>query len=319
MKNKEKETITQRKSNKSVKTAVLLFGAVLLTTSLLGGTLAKYTGTIGEASDTARVAKWNVGEKFASFDLFADSYVGAPSNNEGTWNQNNNVNTVQSKDAGTNVIAPGTKGTAVIQLDKSTVTASVDEVAYTYNFTFGDEDLNVNSNGQLFEKIPFYRNGTERVAASAVDETGADDITTSKKGWNVIEGKYPDPLTGPQNVYRTWLPLRFKATRGDGTVLYNGIDPSSSSIPEGDVQVKGLRDALLDITKSKSEVFYPGMSDTQINEAIFRSSVTIEWEWPFEQTGMDKYDTMVGENATQSGNMVPNFVLKIAAQKTQVD
>lgn len=288
--NKEKETITQRKSNKSVKTAVLLFGAVLLTTSLLGGTLAKYTGTIGEASDTARVAKWNVDENMKEFNLFADSYVGAPSNNKGTWNQDNNVNTVQSKDAGTNIIAPGTEGSATIIVDQDSIAPS--EVAFKYNYTINSEDMDGTS--PVTEVIPFYRNGDEMVPTTP---------TSNIKGWNVDKNA--------SNTFDAWLPLEFKITQGSSTVLYDGFTSGESGV----TQVKRLRQAL---TSIESDIIYPGSSPSDITTALTNASVKIEWKWKFEQN-MDVQDTQLGLNANGSGNEVPNFVIKIAAQKTQVD
>ena len=47
------------KKNTMMRLAAVLLVGVLLTTSVIGGTFAKYT-TSDDATDTARVAKWGV-------------------------------------------------------------------------------------------------------------------------------------------------------------------------------------------------------------------------------------------------------------------
>lgn len=77
------------KKNKMMRLASLLLVAVLLTTSIIGGTFAKYT-TEMTASDNARVAAWGFGTSTTvDFDLFDTTYGSTVSADE-------------------NVIAPGT-------------------------------------------------------------------------------------------------------------------------------------------------------------------------------------------------------------------
>lgn len=296
MKNKEKETITQRKSNKSVKTAVLLFGAVLLTTSLLGGTLAKYTGTIGEASDTARVAKWNVDESVQAFDLFSNSYLDkAHGNSSGESNPSGYPITVEGEN-GDIVIAPGTKGTAEIQIDPTKVTA--EEVAYQFTFTVAGDDATAT--------IPFYRNGTSPLTATE----------NTKLGWAVIPD---DP--GTPTKYSNWLPLRFKITK-NGNVEYNGFIGGDDASDNGEEQVKALRTELTNVV---TDTIYPNSTTLDITNIIDRSKVTIEWIWEFEEqsntgSSMDIYDTELGKNAASGeANKVPNFEITIKGTKVQVD
>jgi hypothetical protein len=61
------------KKNKMMRLASLLLVCVLLTTSVISGTFAKYT-TSYTANDTARVAKWGFDQATLSFDLFAATY-----------------------------------------------------------------------------------------------------------------------------------------------------------------------------------------------------------------------------------------------------
>ncbi|MEO1772244.1 hypothetical protein [Candidatus Enterococcus ferrettii] len=124
----EKNKTAGRKRNKSVKTAVLLFGAVLITTSLLGGTLAKYVSELGSAKDEARVAKWGITEESQSLNMFKTAYddiSGAA------------ANTVESKD-GAKVMAPGTKGDVVLSPAISDAKLNNVEVAFKVNYGYGD-------------------------------------------------------------------------------------------------------------------------------------------------------------------------------------
>ncbi|MBR3786244.1 MAG: hypothetical protein IKJ77_07550 [Firmicutes bacterium] len=117
------------KKNKMMRLASCLLVAVLLTTSMISGTFAKYTTTVS-SEDAARVAYWGF-QASNSMDikaLFTDKYT--------------NVDSVDDKD----VIAPGTSGskTFAFAWDEE-VSAYGAQVAVTgpevaYNFTVAVED-----------------------------------------------------------------------------------------------------------------------------------------------------------------------------------
>lgn len=86
------------KKNTMMRIASVLLVVVLLTTSVISGTFAKYI-TSDDANDSARVAKFGV-VVTAAGSLFEKSYVDAPEANETTA-------TVVAKDS-TDVVAPGT-------------------------------------------------------------------------------------------------------------------------------------------------------------------------------------------------------------------
>ena len=102
------------KKNKMMRLASCLLVAILLTTSVISGTFAKYTTTAG-SQDSARVATW--GFKDASIDitgLFKDAYDG----------------TVQGK---ADVIAPGTANSATFKFNYDASNGSTTpEVDYTF-------------------------------------------------------------------------------------------------------------------------------------------------------------------------------------------
>ena len=89
------------KKNKAMRSASVLLVATLLTTSVISGTLAKYT-TQDAAEDTARVAKWGV-ELQAIGNLYGDTYKDL------IVTENDTNATVQSVDRTADVVAPGTQ------------------------------------------------------------------------------------------------------------------------------------------------------------------------------------------------------------------
>ena len=89
------------KKNKMMRLASVLLVAVLLSTSVISGTFAKYT-TQDSASDVARVAKWGV-ELQVVGNLYGDSYADTI-----VLDNADNI-TVQSVDKATDLVAPGTK------------------------------------------------------------------------------------------------------------------------------------------------------------------------------------------------------------------
>ena len=130
------------KKNKMMRLASGLLVAVLITTSTISGTYAKYV-TEGQATDSARVAKWGV-TITADGSMFADSYL----NTETTYTSDEDVETiaVQADTEGTNVVAPGTEGA----LADYTVTGipEVDAlVTYTATLTLAGWEVDVTDDG----------------------------------------------------------------------------------------------------------------------------------------------------------------------------
>lgn len=129
------------KKNFMMRLASFLLVAVLISTSAISGTYAKYV-TAETGADDARVAKFGVNITLNE-EMFADSYK----NTKTTWTAGEDVDniTVQSSAETKNVIAPGTEGTLA---DFSvTGTPEVDvQVTYTadlkLNGWFVDHDDN---------------------------------------------------------------------------------------------------------------------------------------------------------------------------------
>ena len=126
------------KKNRMMRLASILLVLVLLSTSVISGTFAKYTSS-ATVTDNARVAYWGFGREAAiAFNLFDASY--------GT--------TVKSED-GVNVIAPGTdknttfsfkyKGNAAEGINAPEVKYTV-EVAATITNDNNDATKNLDEN-----------------------------------------------------------------------------------------------------------------------------------------------------------------------------
>ena len=124
-----------QKNNKLKKGTALLFAGAVITTGLLGTTLAKYVSDLGTQSDQARVARWGVTGEDSSLDLFATAYD----------------QTVKSSSVSEKVIAPGTSGSVeLIPNIKAPGTGKETEVAYQvkYSIPFA-KDKDGNDTGDL--------------------------------------------------------------------------------------------------------------------------------------------------------------------------
>ncbi|MBO5786941.1 MAG: hypothetical protein J6R45_06415 [Clostridia bacterium] len=94
------------KKNRMMRLASGLLVAVLLTTCAISGTFAKYV-TEGQASDSARVAKWGVTIKAENFDLFTTDYKTDDTTATFTGDYSVSSEGTANRD---DVMAPGTSG-----------------------------------------------------------------------------------------------------------------------------------------------------------------------------------------------------------------
>lgn len=312
--NKEKATekVTVRKSNKSVKSAVMLFGAVLITTSLLGGVLAKYTTEIGTASDTGRVAHWGITEENITLDLFKTAYDKTPDgNSENTVVSNADTDGIDGNDK---VIAPGTSGSLILSPVISIDDVLSTETAFTLTYT-----------------------SVGKYVKSRSDNPAGDD-------WQVKITK-DAPTTGMD-----WLPLRFRIStyqfdaqgdNGQYEVVFDGIDredkiesdtPGDNVMADGTAQVNRLNEELNKLTKD----FYPNDTVAVKRRKLAEMGVQIEWEWPFERytaydatggptpgssllTNVDFWDTQLGNKFVDNSGINPKFDLTMSFDAVQID
>lgn len=114
------------KKNRMMRLASILLVCVLMTTSVISGTFAKYTTSVTD-SDSARVAKWGFEPAEIVLDnLFVNVYAMDAAN---PWATNSVV-------GATDVIAPGTAGSASFGFNfDETNNISAPEVAYSFEIS----------------------------------------------------------------------------------------------------------------------------------------------------------------------------------------
>ena len=132
------------KKNRMMRLASVLLVCVLLTTSVISGTFAKYTTAVA-SEDTARVARWGFEATTMDItDLFDVIYT-----------HDVNGNTVISSVEGEDVIAPGTEGDATFAFYYDSDNGEAPEVAYQFTVSVdGSEcDPTIANNGSIQWKL----------------------------------------------------------------------------------------------------------------------------------------------------------------------
>ena len=147
------------KKNRMLRVAAVLLVAVMLTTSVISGTFAKYV-TSTEVKDQARVAYWGFEEpNNTAFDLFDGNYTN-----------------VKSQD-GANVVAPGTEketSFAFAYTENGEITAP--EVAYTFEVDAtieGQYDL-LDQNTNFWWTLDGVKYGTVADLLAAIEKLDGD-------------------------------------------------------------------------------------------------------------------------------------------------
>lgn len=98
------------KKNKMMRLASSLLVAVLLTSSVISGTFAKYV-TEGSATDSARVAKWGVNVNVTGDEAFAPEYDKTDTRTNAELKNIEAISkTVIAANGTDNLVAPGTNG-----------------------------------------------------------------------------------------------------------------------------------------------------------------------------------------------------------------
>ena len=179
----------KKKSLNSIRTAVGMAIAALLTTCLIGGTLARYTASAG-AVDVARVAYWgfdNAGT-IELDDLFSPNYT--------------NVTSARGDD----VIAPGTEGQASFAFEyQPNSVIQAPEVAYTFSVAAEGECNNaIRSNPNIQFKLDDGEFGTFDALVNALKALSGEAGGTKQ----YAAGELPAAFGGTANthtVYWRWL------------------------------------------------------------------------------------------------------------------
>lgn len=224
------------KKNKFMKLASGLLVLCLMTTCVIGATLAKYT-TASSSSDTARVAKWGVTVS-ASGTLFGKAY-GA---NGAETDANSITATSTNVSAGVNVVAPGTKNETGLQLKL----AGTPEVAYNVAVTTtGNKDI-------------YLKAGTYGVMVEATGVNAATDVTelytltggTYQKANAYVAGTPYYQLVDAVTLSSDYYPVKWTVNNGstDTACANTGAVITALNALNGDRNANVASDATYKIT-----------------------------------------------------------------------
>ena len=156
--------MTKKKSGKTMRLAGLLLVLVLVTSCFVGGTFAKYV-TSGEATDTARVAKFGVEITTGTNTMFKTAYT----KDDTSTTSASITNSVESTDK---VVAPGTKG----EMAKMTLTGKPEVAVHvSYAATLKLEGWTVNTTEE-YCPIVFTVAGTKY----KIGDTGITNVSDLK-------------------------------------------------------------------------------------------------------------------------------------------
>lgn len=249
--------------NKTMRTAAVLGMAVLLTTSVLSGTLAKYT-TTNSGSDSATVAKFGVVINVSDdMGLFKTSYAKDDTNAK-------SANTVVSA-ASDRKIAPGTKGSMSFSISGTpevatqlTVDMSNEKVVHleAKEYTleagkFAEKECKVTTNAD-YEPIKWYF-GTEEINDSTKYDKTLEELKTAVK--KITVEKEPN-INLDQTYYIGWKWEFAPATDVAGDWLYG----TKKALPYTGATVTNFLDTYLGNEDSlQTEAFDLKISVTQID------------------------------------------------------
>ena len=288
-----------KKKNRTWRAAALLLALTLVTSCFVGGTFAKYT-TTGEATDTARVAKFGVTVE-ASGSLFDKTYVNADSGNtpgSGTLTVNS------SGGDGDNVLAPGTQSSAE---------------GLTFSVT-GNPEVNVTVTSELKARNIYLKAGTYAKMVKVVADSGNFTnyyILKDSKFEKVTadasfdsNGAYYE-LKEIGKIDADYFPVQYKLagdTTSTASVEKDSLTDNTAGA-EGAAQKIATQLGLANVDTDTDGVTkkYTGTGKTVSANANLSTlnlgNETLTWEWEFEKgvTGSttgekyDKQDTLLGD------------------------
>lgn len=322
------------RKNKMMRAASALLVAVLLTTSTISGTFAKYVSE-DSAEDSARVAKWGVELQLVG-NLYGDSY-GA---DDKIVKHDDTSVSVQSLGAIDDVVAPGTKSDEGLNIKlngqpevdgKITTTIEFQNI-YLKEGRYGimvevAEGTVTAANFDEFDAGTFYKlDGTKYVEAAVGDVAGTlytleDEVTLHIDADDATDKAYYYPVV--YDLYDVIYPISpVKETAGvyasdslAAVAAKIALNLEHSAAPTQDPSNAS-------IYKYEIETFFESndnlANDFKLNER------RINWEWKFEiNDDLNKADTILGH--LMAGNVTvvrwdgTGFVLAKAVDATNIN
>ncbi len=298
---KRKETQKKMKRINTTKLLVLLLSLCLITSSFVGGTLAKYV-TTSEAADTARVAKWGIALQVDG-SLYGVNYETGTASVPSTENDTTKLS-VATSNTSEKILAPGTKSDSGLHVSLT----GKPEVSYKTNATISYENI-------------YLTNGSYGLLVKAPTVTA----TSYKANTYYYEdsGKYVLDTTAVFTANHTYYTMEdvaaITATETNGAyypVVYNWDGATDKT---GDYKADSLK-AIADVigpkfgtiqgtaatTDGKTTVTYESTQkapNTDIATDLLLSDEKLTWAWAFENVSpvspeiaswSDKADTILG-------------------------
>ena len=279
------------KKNKMMRLASILLVCVLLTTSVISGTFAKYV-TTDSASDTARVAKWGVVASING-NLFGATY----DQSEEIISHNSIAASVSSSNANELVVAPGTNNDDALTLSVSGNPEVSTKVTY---------DAAEDTSGKNYANCEIsLAAGTYGVMVPYV----GDKTTETNDTYYIYENnKYT--LAQDTDLDKEWYELHDVVTVADGG--YRPLVWSWSTNVDG--TASGETSGTFAEMQTAIADTFPATMGFAPNSFV-NTSITIGWKWDFgdewaDQAGdddeiirnEDKYDTILGNMMAYFGD-----------------
>ncbi len=266
------------KKNKALRAASALMVLTMLTTSIIGGTFAKYT-TSDSANDTARVAKFGV-VATVSGDLFGSTYKAVANGNTVTA-YSKNGGTVSADTEDVKVVAPGTKNEKGLTLS---VTGTPE---VSTKVTFGTAK---NESGDSYANSDIYlASGTYGVMVQYKGELTKDNIINY---YTLSDGTYSKATPDTElttTVYELHDVAQVNADYYPMTWKVN-VDSTTAEKTNAEGVVGALNE------KFKDKTFAPNADNAL--------SATVTWEWPFEVGDNDAAKAERNAKDTILGDMI---------------
>lgn len=269
------------KKNKMMRLASSLMVAVLLTTSVISGTFAKYV-TTDSAQDSARVAKWGVAVS-VNGNLFGKDYAAnsASENNDSiVAATSQSVHSEGEEDGIANIVAPGTKNDKGLKISLTGTPEVAYEISATKNDVEAEEIFLAEGNWGVM--VP--TNGLN----DATDFSGKNYYTLNTDTYTVATSFDKD---------ETYFELIDKAVVPTGG--YYPIDWAVANTPAASsaffntisaTRLNAIQSAMItDLTKGNVS------ANTPTN-----GSYVLTWKWDFNN-GNDGADTILGNLMANNG------------------
>lgn len=306
------------KKNKALRAASALLVLTLLTTSIIGGTFAKYV-TRGSVNDTARVAKWGV-DITTSGALYSDAYAIATAaagkaNLPATWtiaSPDATQITVAAATKSDNIVAPGTKsyGNGL-----SFGISGVPEVAVTVKTTIKAEDifLKAGTYGVLVPATVSDTDSLQKVMAANGNVVYKKDGNAFTKG--TVPATYSTGnyyvLTNKITLNADYYPVEYTLTGSTGN---SGTGESKTAVGIAGKLAEAVATGAEDTDNAEFKASYETSANFAANTNLGTAgpkfgNEKLEWEWKFENTDKDPADTILGNLIADRGNTNPSNVV----------